>query len=74
MIMGWWRVYVIAMAHPDWGLFACPEPLKEAPPIFNPKVGPAVLAPVCAGHFAASQVGQQLHAVAEAQHRCAELE
>ncbi len=64
---------VIAVAHPDRRLLSQSEPLEQSA-TFDPHVGPAVLAPIGARHFAAGEMGEELHAVAKAENGGPQLE
>ncbi len=73
-LVAWRRhVHVIAVAHPDRRLLAGPEPAEE-PATLHGHVRPAVLPAARAGHVSAREMGEKLHAVAEAEHRGAEAE
>src|SRR5215216_7549207 len=72
-IAGRESIDVIAVAHPDRGLFSQAEPVEQATP-FDSQVGPAVLAPIGARHLPTGEVGQELHPVAEAEDRSSQLE
>ena len=67
------RVHMIAVAHPYRGLLPCPKSLEQAAAL-DSEVGPAVFAPAGAGDISTGEMSQQLHSVAEAQHRRAQLE
>src|SRR6188472_4759100 len=62
----WRSIDVIAVTHPDRRFLSLPKPLEQSA-TFDPHVGPAVLAPIGARHLAAGEVGQELHAVANAE-------
>ena len=66
-------VDVVAVAHPDRRLLAAAES-AEQPSALDRDARPAVLPAIGPGHPAAGEMGQQLHAVAEAQHRRAEAQ
>ena len=59
------------MAHPHRCFLTLAEPLKQ-PAALDPNAGPAVLPPVGAGDVASAEVGEDLHAVAESEHRRAQ--
>ncbi len=67
------RIHVIAVAHPALDVFARRKPLEQ-PPAQHLHLGAAVFLPVGVHHLRSGQMGDHLHAVAEAQHRDTQIE
>jgi hypothetical protein len=64
----------VAVAHPHVELVAATEPLEDARGPLDLDGRRAVLAVGCLLHAATEQPAEQLHAVADAEHRHSELE
>src|SRR5689334_20985400 len=62
------------MTHPDRRFFPAAESLEQATAALAFQIGPSVFPPLGPGHLAAREVRQQLHTVAEAEDRSAQLE
>jgi hypothetical protein len=64
---------VVAVAHPHRRFFPFSEPLEQ-PAAFDLEVGTAVLTPISPNDFTAGEMRQELHSVAEAQHRSSDVQ
>jgi hypothetical protein len=69
----WRDVNVITMAHPDQSVLVFVK-AAEQPPTPHPHGRPAILPPSCPDDGSTGQVGDELHPVADAEHRDAEFE
>ena len=66
------RIHVIPVAHPDRGFLPVAEAVEQLPAL-DLDHGPAVFPAGRSFDLAAGEMGQQLHTVAEAEHRRAQL-
>ncbi len=68
------HVHPVAVRHPHRGVGAGGEPLEQPLPLQDLDVRPPVFPLARLAHFAAREMSQQLHAVADAEHRNAQIE